>query len=375
MGPASGPVWALIAGGGTAGHVVPAVAIGRALLGRGHAAASIHFVGSRRGIEARLVPEAGFSVTLLPGRGIARRVTLDNLGAGAGLALALAQAVRLVARLRPAVVLSVGGYASVPCSLAAAQLRVPLVVHEQNAVPGAANRLAARFARAAAVSFEGTPLPRATVTGNPVRPEVLAVDRSPPGRAAAREQLGLPPDVRLLVAFGGSLGARTINDAVLGLVRSWSGRSRLAVRHVVGERDWELLSSQLPTPGPGELVYQPVRYENHMECVFAAADLAICRAGGTTVAELAVVGLPSILVPLPIAPNDHQTANARALVGAGGALIVPDRELTAERLAAEVDPLLGDERRLPAMATALATVARRDAADRVVDLLERHARP
>lgn len=371
----AGRVWALIAGGGTAGHVVPAVAVGRALVGRGHAPASIHFVGSRRGIEARMVPEAGFPVTLLPGRGIARRLTLDNLGAGAGLALALVQAVRLVARLRPAVVLSVGGYASVPCSLAAARLGVPLVVHEQNAVPGAANRLAARFARAAAVSFDGTPLPKATVTGNPVRPEMLAVDRSSQARLAAREELDLPRDVRVLAAFGGSLGARTINHAVLGLVRAWSGRSGLAVRHVVGERDAELLWPELPAPGPGGLVYQPVTYEHHMERVFAAADLAICRAGGTTVAELAVVGLPSILVPLPIAPNDHQTANARALVQAGGAVLVPDRELTAERLASEVDALLDDERRLPAMAAGLATVARRDAADRVVDLLERHARP
>ncbi|MGH9179971.1 MAG: UDP-N-acetylglucosamine--N-acetylmuramyl-(pentapeptide) pyrophosphoryl-undecaprenol N-acetylglucosamine transferase, partial [Acidimicrobiales bacterium] len=205
--------WAVVAGGGTAGHVLPALAVARALVDRGHEPGTLHFVGSQRGLEARLVPEAGLPLTLLPGRGIARRLTLDNVGAAAGLARGVGQALLLMRRLRPSVVLSVGGYASVPCAVAAAALRVPLVLHEQNAVPGLANRLMGRFARSSAVAFEATPLPRAVVTGNPVRPEVAAVDRARDG-ARARVALGLPADRSVLAIFGGSLGALRLNRAV-----------------------------------------------------------------------------------------------------------------------------------------------------------------
>lgn len=367
-------VWAVVAGGGTAGHVLPALAVAGALAGRGHDRAAIHFVGSERGLEARLVPEAGLAVTLLPGRGIARRLTLDNVGAAAGLSKGVARAVRLLRRLQPSVVLSVGGYASVPCAVGAAVLRIPLVLHEQNAVPGLANRLAGRFARASAVSFEGTPLPRAVVTGNPVRPEVLAVDRSPAGRRRARAELGLPEEGSVVAVFGGSLGARRLNQATFGLVEAWSSRAGVAVRHAVGARDWEGVSGRLPEPSGG-LVYQPVQYEERMPSLLAAADVVVCRAGGTTVAELAVVGVPAVLVPLPGAPHDHQTANAAALVRAGAALLVPDAELTPERLAAELGPLLADPARLAAMGEQGRAVARPDAADRVAALLEQHARP
>lgn len=360
--------WALIAGGGTAGHALPALAVGRALVARGHEPATIHFVGSRRGPEAILVPEAGFSITLLPGRGIARRLTWANVGAVLGLVAALVQGIGLVVRRRPAVVLSVGGYAAVPAAVAAVVLRVPLVLHDQNAVPGLANRLVGRFARAAAVSFPGTPLARAEVTGNPVRDEVVAVDRSPAARAVARAALDLPDDRTVVAVFGGSLGARSLNRAVAGLTAAWSARRDVAVYHVVGRRDWE----QRPRPA-GSLVYRAVAYEERMPTLLAAADVAVCRAGGTTVAELAVVGLPAVLVPLPGAPGDHQTANARSLVGAGAAVLVPDVELTAERLVAELASLLADPARLAAMAEAARSCARPDAADRVAALLEREA--
>ncbi|HEX2040425.1 MAG TPA: UDP-N-acetylglucosamine--N-acetylmuramyl-(pentapeptide) pyrophosphoryl-undecaprenol N-acetylglucosamine transferase, partial [Acidimicrobiales bacterium] len=329
---APGRTWAIVAGGGTAGHVLPAVAVARALVERGHAADTVHFVGSRRGVEARLVPEAGFSITLLPGRGIARSLTLDNVGAVLGLLVAVVRGVILVARRKPAVVLAMGGYAAVPCAVAAVLLRVPLVLHDQNAVPGLANRLAGRFARAAAVSFPGTALPRAEVTGNPVRPEVAAVQRTPAARAAARQQLGLPEDRVVVAAFGGSLGARTINRAVAGLAAAWSMRDDVVLYHVVGRRDWDDPQLRATTT----VSYRPVEYEERMPLLLAAADVAVCRAGGTTVAELAVVELPAVLVPLPGAPGDHQTANAGALVQAGGAVLVPDGELTTERLAAEL---------------------------------------
>ncbi len=374
--PAASPraTWAVIAGGGTAGHVLPAIAIGQALVERGHPAETIHFIGSRRGIEGRLVPEAGFSISVLPGRGVARRLTLDNVGAVAGLLAALVLAVILLARRRPAVVISVGGYASVPCVIASTLLRVPLVVAEQNAVAGAANRLGARLARASAVSFEGTDLPRAVVTGNPVRSETLRVDRGPAGRAAARSALGLPLDATVLAVYGGSLGARRINDAVIGLAWRWQGRAGYAIRHIVGERDWDAMQAAAPQPPPEGLTYQQVRYENRMDLVYGAADVAVCRAGATTVADLAAVGLPALLVPLPGAPGDHQTANARVLERAGAARLVPDGELNPERLAAELDTLLADRDRLAAMARAARSVAHPGAAAAVAALAEQHAR-
>jgi UDP-N-acetylglucosamine--N-acetylmuramyl-(pentapeptide) pyrophosphoryl-undecaprenol N-acetylglucosamine transferase len=370
---ASPSTWAVIAGGGTAGHVLPAIAVGKALVERGHPASTIHFVGSRRGIEGRLVPEAGFGITLLPGRGVARRLTVDNVGAVAGLLAALARALVLMARLRPSVVISVGGYASVPCVVAATVLRVPLIVAEQNAVPGAANRLGARLARASAVSFDGTDLPRPVVTGNPVGSQTLAVDRGPAGRSAARAALGLAADATVIAVYGGSLGARKINDAVVGLARRWQDRAGLAIRHIVGERDWDALRAVAPEPMPGGLVYQQIRYEDRMDLLFAAADVAVCRAGATTVADLAVVGLPAILVPLPGAPGDHQTANARVLERAGAARIVVDAELTDERLAAELQALLAEPERLGAMGKAARSVARPGAAAAVAALAERHA--
>ena len=364
--------WAIIAGGGTAGHVVPGLAVAHALVARGHPAETIHWVGGRRWSEGEVVAAAGFEATLLPGRGIQRRLTTDNLGAVWGLTQAGAQALSLVRARRPAVVLAMGGYASVTCGLAAAALRVPLVVAEQNAVPGASNRLVGRFAKACAVPFPGTPLPRAVVTGNPVRSEILAVDRSAAGRAAARAALGLPEGRTVVAVFGGSLGALRLNNAVLGAFDTWGGRSDLALRHVVGERDWSLVTGE--SRDLGGLFWQPVRYDDQRELSLAAADIAVSRAGGNTVAELAAVGLPSILVPLPGAPGDHQTANARHLADAGAAVLVPDAEMSADRLVREVEGLLGDAGRLAAMGEAAARAGRRDAADAVAELVEQCAR-
>ncbi len=367
--------FAVIAGGGTAGHVIPALAIGHALVTRGHERETLHFVGSRRGIDHRLVTAAGFPLTLLPGRGLARRLTLDNLQSLAGFAVGLVQALVLLARLRPAVVVSMGGYASAPCALAAALYRIPLVLSEQNAVPTATHRLVGRFAAASAVPFEGTPLPRPVVTGNPVREEILSVDATPAGRRAARQALDLPLDCVVVAAVGGSLGSRRINAAVSDLVTGWDGPP-LAVRHAVGSRDWPWLQGSLPTPSDAVVAYQPVEYEDRMPEVLAAADLIVARSGGATVSELAVVGRASILVPLPIAPYDHQAANARQLVEAGAAIMLRDHEVTGERLVAELVRLLEEgPERLRAMGEAARRIGRPDAAEAVAALVESKARP
>ncbi|MEJ7585595.1 MAG: UDP-N-acetylglucosamine--N-acetylmuramyl-(pentapeptide) pyrophosphoryl-undecaprenol N-acetylglucosamine transferase [Acidimicrobiales bacterium] len=363
------PTWAIMAGGGTAGHLLPGLAVGRALVERGHDPASIHFVGSDRGVEATMVPAAGFTFDELPGRGIQRRFTLRNIPAAVGLAQGLLRGVVIVARRRPAVVIVLGGHASLACGVGAVLARRPLVLLEQNVRAGAVNRLLRRFCAASAVSLPGTDLPRAVLTGNPLRPEIAAA-AARPDTTSARRALGLPADRTVIAVFSGSLGSRRINTAVAGLVASWADRSDVAVRHVIGRRDW---AGQEPgTAGVGDgdgILYQPVEYEDRMHLLLQAADVAVTRAGGS-VAELAAFGLPAVLVPLPIATRDHQSANAAAMVAAGGAVAVPDAELDAERLARELTALLEDPARLSTMAKAMRSAARPEAAELVADLVE-----
>ena len=370
-------VFALITGGGTAGHVQPALAIGEALVARGHPASSILFVGSRRGMEGRLVPEAGFAVALLPGRGIQRRLTRENLGAVGGLLVACVLGFALMVRRRPKVVVSVGGYAGVPCSLAAIVLRVPLVVVSCDAIAGASNRLVARFARKSAVAFPGTSLPHRVVTGAPLRQAVLAAQRSEQGREAARRALSVPAGRFLLAIEGGSLGARRLNDAALGLARSWVERSDVSIYHVAGERNFASVKHEADSfglgarPGPGSgLDYRLVGYERQMPALLAACDFAVCRAGALTVAELAAIGTPSALVPLPGAPNDHQTRNAEALTWVGAAVLISDEECTAARVEEIVTRLIEAPQRLEAMSAAASSAGHRDAAERVAELVE-----
>jgi UDP-N-acetylglucosamine--N-acetylmuramyl-(pentapeptide) pyrophosphoryl-undecaprenol N-acetylglucosamine transferase len=365
--------WAVIAGGGTAGHVSPGLAIAEEMVRRGVPRISVRWIGSSRGLETRLVPEAGFSLVALPGRGIQRRLTPRNIAAIIGLGVAVVRTVVGFAGRRPSVVVALGGYASVPGVIAAIVWRVPIVLTEQNAVPSAANRLAAKFAKACAVPFPDSLLPKATWTGNPVRPGILAVDRESQ-RAGARERLGIDDDRLAVLVMGGSLGARRINEALLDALSAWSGRGDLTVYHIAGDRDHDDLLARVPPDARSVLDYRLVRYEDDMASVYAAVDLALCRAGGNTVAELAVVGLPSILVPLPGAPGDHQAANARALADVDAAIIVPDAELDGDRLRFEVDALLRDTGRRQRMETAAASIGRPDAPSAIADLVEANAR-
>ena len=385
----SGRVWAVVAGGGTGGHVVPGLAIAEEIVARCNSAEAVHYVGSRRGLETRIVPEAGFTLTALPGRGIARKLTLRNVGAVVGLCAAIVEAIVRMASWRPAVVVGVGGFASVPAVVAAIVWRVPLVVAEQNAVPSVANRLGSRFARAAAVPFPDVDLPRAVWTGNPVRSTVNRVDRSA-GRDTACQRLDVDPARKLLCVFGGSLGARRINEALFAALGDWRDRADLTIRHITGERDYAELKARV-TAHPGletglsmttnetlkaddDLVLQLVEFEHDMASVYAASDLVVCRAGASTVAELTIAGVPAILVPLPGATGDHQTANARVLAQTDAARVVPDSELDGDRLRFEVDALLSDEPRLGSMSAAAKAQGRPDAAAAVVDLLERYAK-
>lgn len=359
-----GPVFALITGGGTGGHVYPALALADALVARGHPTDTIRFVGAARGLEARAVPAAGYSIDLLPARGLQRgrslRTFVANVRMLGAMAVAVAGAARLVRALRPEVVVSVGGYASVPVVLAARWRRVPVVVHEQNARPGLANRLAVRLGARPAVSLPGTALRDAVVIGNPVRAEVLGIVRDPSAACA------------LVGVVGGSLGSARLNDAALGLYDRWRDRADRRVHHVTGPRRFEACARSLEARRRPDdrLAYELVAYEEQMDRLYAEATLCVCRAGAVTVAELAAAGVPSVLVPWPGAADDHQSANAAAMAAAGAAIVLPDADCTGEGLAAVADALLDDADRLAAMTAAARSVARPDAADQLASLVE-----
>jgi UDP-N-acetylglucosamine--N-acetylmuramyl-(pentapeptide) pyrophosphoryl-undecaprenol N-acetylglucosamine transferase len=378
--------YALVAGGGTAGHLQPALAIAEALVDLGHDRATIEFVGSERGQDAATLAGRGFPMTLLPGRGIVRSLApcdlARNIRSAGELLLAAARAVSVVGRARPRVVVAVGGYASLAGAVGALVHRVPLVLLNVDAVPGATNRLLGRFAKASAVGWEGNPLPRAVVTGTPVRPTISSTERTPAARDAARAELGMSLDRQMVVVFGGSLGARQINRAVDGLAERWGGRGDRAIYHIVGRRDWGDYAADTTIeriahtgPGPDGLDLVRVPYEERMPLVYAAADLMVCRAGAMTVAELAAVGVPSVLVPLPGAPGDHQTANARVLEQVGAAVVLPDPECTPTGLTGAIELLLIDPDRLEAMGRAAKGVSRPDAAAAGARVVEANARP
>jgi UDP-N-acetylglucosamine--N-acetylmuramyl-(pentapeptide) pyrophosphoryl-undecaprenol N-acetylglucosamine transferase len=358
--------FALVTGGGTGGHVYPALALADELVARGHRRDEIHFVGSRRGLEATAVPAAGYSIDVLPGRGFDRARTLRALARNVRTAwdtvVAFARAFAIVRRTRPSVVVGVGGYASLPALLAARLLGIPAVVHEADAHPGLANRVAVRLGARPAVSWPGTPLRNAVLTGNPIRPHLARVQRAPVTPA-------------LVAVVGGSLGAQRVNRAALELYDGWRARNDVTIHHVTGERDYEECTRRLARlRAPGDtLGYRLVRYEDHMETLYADATLMVCRSGGMT-AELAVVGMPAVLVPLPGAPGDHQTRNAEVFVAAGAAVMVADAALDGARLAAEVEPLLHDPRRVESMSQSARTLARPDATARFADLVEEVAR-
>jgi UDP-N-acetylglucosamine:LPS N-acetylglucosamine transferase len=382
----------VIAGGGTGGHVVPSLQVARAMVERGHDPGSIELFGSRRGHEATTWPSLEFPFTLLPGRGIQRSFSpgavVANVGAVAGLVWACARALGSFLRRRPRVVVIVGGYASFPAGLAAVVTRVPLVSVNTDAVPGAVNGLLGRFAAANAVAFEGTELPRAHVTGTPVRPELWELDRSLEGRRGGRTALGLPADRQTVTAMGGSLGALRVNRAVAALAGSWDDRGDRTVYHVTGRRDYESFARGAGggtggqargedsdgDSGGGGLCYRVVPFEERMPELYRAADVCVSRAGAMSVAELLITGVPAILVPLPGAPRDHQTRNAEAVVALGAAVHVPDPECDGDRLAKELEALLTDADRLKAMGEAARRHAHPDAAARIAELVDAHAR-
>ncbi len=357
----------LITGGGTGGHVFPMQAIAEELMSRGVSSHDVYFVGSRRGQEGRLLRPLGIRLVLLPGRGISRSLLptriFDNLVSIAGLIVALLHELVMVGWRRPSAVVSVGGYASLASVLAALFWRRPIILVELDAHASAAQRVVLRAATRRCVPFlvdDG----RAVVTGVPLREVIRQVDRSALAEWGSVARTATPFTI---VVMTGSLGARRVNQVVTEFARDLTHDQGLRIIHVTGSRDFSAIS--LATRGLTNTSSYEVCEFGDMARLWAVADLAVCRAGAITIGEITALGIPSILVPLPGAPADHQSKNARVLVDAGAAILIRDEDLTASVLAREVDHLRRSPETLSEMSRCARELGRLNAAAAIADVI------
>jgi UDP-N-acetylglucosamine--N-acetylmuramyl-(pentapeptide) pyrophosphoryl-undecaprenol N-acetylglucosamine transferase len=345
----------VMAGGGTGGHVMPGLAVAKELRGRGYEAV---FVGTSRGLEARLAPEAGFPLRLLRIGALKRVSWRERMRTLAALPASLLEAGRVLDDSAPAAVLSLGGYASGPVTCMAVMKNIPVVVMEPNAMPGFAHRMIGPFARRALLGFEQAapyfPPQRWEVTGVPVRPEFFTVPR----------KSHRPPYTVLIT--GGSQGSHRLNMTALECFKLWNS-GEVSVLHQTGEMDYDEVCSRYREIGAAA---ETTPFLRDMPAALARADVVVCRSGASTLAELCAAARASILVPFPYAADQHQLRNAEALAAAGGARVIEDRELTGERLCRELRALLETPGRLEAMEQAARRLAHPDAARRAADVLE-----
>lgn len=353
----------LLAGGGTAGHTSPLIATADALR-RLDPSVEITCLGTPRGLENTVVPAAGYALELIPPVPLPRKPSGELLRVPGRLRGAVRATLEVFDRVRPDVVVGYGGYVSMPAYLAARRRKLPLVVHEQNALPGLANKVGARVAARVAVSFPGTPLPKAELVGLPIRRMISTLDRASM-RAEARAFFGLDPDRPTLLVTGGSQGARQLNESVAAAASALAAGG-VQVLHVVGPKGEA-------TPETTGVPYQVLHFVERMDLAYAAADLVVCRSGASSVTEAAAVGLPAVFVPLPIG-NGEQTLNARSIVDAGGALMVGNDALTPEWVAATIPGLANDATRLAAMGAAAAALVPHDADDKLAAIIAGVAR-
>ncbi|HBT48132.1 MAG TPA: undecaprenyldiphospho-muramoylpentapeptide beta-N-acetylglucosaminyltransferase [Peptococcaceae bacterium] len=359
----------VVTGGGTGGHVYPALAIAQGLK-RAEPEAEILYIGTRRGLEADVIPRAGFPLETITVRGLERRRIWKNFLALALLGRGTVEAYLLIRRFRPHVVVGTGGYVCGPVCLVAAALGIPVVLHEQNAFPGMTNRWLARIARTVCLTFPEAAkfFPRGAelvTTGLPVRPEILRADR-----AEARKRLGIGPDDIFILSVGGSQGARSLNRAILPVLQFYSGQPSVRILHVTGRQGYEALKEDARRFGievgkNGNITIEPYLYE--MDVALAAADLVVGRAGASFLAEVLARGLPAVLIPYPFAAANHQEYNARAVASQGAAVVIRDHELRGGKLLRTLQSLLAEPSRLKAMAEASLRLGRPDALERIVE--------
>lgn len=349
----------LLAGGGTAGHVNPLLAVADGLVER-YPDADVHVLGTAEGLESRLVPARGYDLLVVDKVPFPRRPNRQAVGFPQRFRRAIDQVRSHIRAHGIEVVVGFGGYASAPAYVAARRERIPFVVHEANAKPGLANVLGARSAAAVGVAFAGTPLRRGEVVGMPLRREVIALDRAAM-RTEAATHFGLDADLPVLLVFGGSLGAQRLNDA---LADSWGDvlGAGWQLLHVTGER------SELPDPGvPG---YALRRYVDRMDLAFSLADLIVSRSGAATVSEISALGIPALYVPYSVG-NGEQRLNAASAVAASAAQLLDDATFDGDAVRRIVVPLLGDRERIARMARAAEDVGTRSGTDNVIGLIDR----
>ena len=351
----------LLAGGGTAGHVEPALNLAIELRAR-HADCELAFLGTPTGLENRLVPAHGFRLERIPAVPLPRRPSWQLFSAPLEIGRAIHQTAQIIRRDLIDVVVGFGSYVALPAYLAA-RGRAGIVVHEANAKAGLGNRVGARLTPFVAQAYAGS-LPHAKTIGIPLRREIAELDRRA-SREQARATLGLDPARACLLVFGGSQGARRINAAVVEAVPNLVADG-YQVLHGYGAKNGDQVCDLVTASQPH---YRPLPYLDDMALAYAAADLAICRSGAMTCAEVAAVGLPAIYVPLPIG-NGEQRLNATAVVAAGGGMVLADTDLSAARISCDVDAVLGDKQRLAAMGAAAAAFGVRDASARLADMVE-----
>lgn len=369
----------VVTGGGTGGHIYPALAIARGLEER--FGAEIHYIGGTRGMESDIVPKSGFPFLPIHLEGFKRSLSPANIMVAWRAARGVAQAWRYIRQIRPAAVVGTGGYVCGPVVLAASLCGIPTFIHEQNALPGITNRILARFVDHIALTFEDskkyfTSKARTKVTGLPVRPEILIKDRR-----AARDKLGIPEEARLVLSFGGSQGAGSLNRAMAGLFKSLHGEEaghrglpgEVHFLHVTGPRQHKEFMEGLDNSGillanNGNITITSYLYD--MPDALAASDLVICRAGAATLAELTVLGLPAILIPYPYAAGNHQEYNARALESTGAALVIRDADLSGDILFSNLCRLLGDVSGLAGMAESSRRMGKPRALEDILDCVQ-----
>ncbi len=356
----------VVAAGGTGGHVYPGIAIAEEWRRR-HPGSEVIFVGTGRGLEAKVIPQAGFPLRIIAARGFPRRSPLGMARAAWAFLRSLSQAAAVLRELKPVLVLGTGAYVSAPVVLLARLFGIPTVIQEQNSIPGSTNRWLSLIADQVHISFVESRnhfrrRNNLKVSGNPIRRSLVQQDR-----ASACEALGLDPSRRTLLVFGGSLGARSINEAIAGALPMLRGLRDIQVLWQTGQEDRAEMQARIAgVPFPVRVV----AYLDAIEKAYAAADLAICRAGAMTIAELTACGVPAILVPYPFATHDHQTHNARGLADRGAAEMIADRNLTAPALAKLIESLFRDEPRRRALGRNARAFARTDAAQRIVRSME-----
>jgi UDP-N-acetylglucosamine--N-acetylmuramyl-(pentapeptide) pyrophosphoryl-undecaprenol N-acetylglucosamine transferase len=358
----SRPSSVVLAGGGTAGHIEPMLALADALRRR-DGDLRITCLGTARGLETRLVPARGYDLRLIPPVPLPRKPTVDLLRVPGRVRRAVKDTRALLEELSADVVVGFGGYVALPAYLAARRAGIPIVVHEQNALPGLANRIGARLAARVGVTMPGTPLHRGEHVGMPLRQAIASLDRAAL-RQSARAEFGLDADRPTLLVFGGSQGAQTLNRVGVSAADALTAAG-IQVLHARGPKNTHVT---VPDRPPGSAPYVLVDYLDRMDLAYAAADLALCRSGAVTVAELSAVGLPAAFVPLPIG-NGEQRRNALPVVEAGGGLLVEDAELDADWVTGHLVPLLTDPAALSGVARHAAAAGVPDADERLADMV------